>query len=428
MMNQRDKKLLWLHDQKTVIAGVDIAKRKHWCRTLNLIGMEIGKGFSFENSRDGFWRLLGGLDRAMEQAGAERVVVAMEPSGHYWKPLARFLLAEGITVVLVNPMHVKRTKETDDNSPAKNDRKDAFIIADLARQGKFLNCMLPQGVYAELRVLSQGRQEQMRKRNAAVCQLRAILDEYFPEFETVFKDPLGKTAQLLLGICPFPSDLAGLSEKDLVAAMKQVATFAVRRKPMRLLLEAATNSIGVREGLQAARLRLRSILAEVQFWHTQLAQTQQAMARAVVDTGVGQYLLSIRGVGIITVAGFLGEVGDLSRYEDWRQVRKLAGLNLGDNSSGEHNGRQKITKRGRPFLRCLLYQVTLTLVAHNPQFKALYYFFKSRQANPLKKKQALVAVACKLLRVMFCLATEEKMYDPAKFFGPAREEQLGTVA
>jgi transposase len=427
-MNDRDRKLLWLHQEKTLVAGVDIAKHKHWGRILDLIGIEVGSPFNFENNRDGFCRLLGKLEQAKAKAGATRVVVAMEPSGHYWKALSWFLAEAGITVVLVNPMHVKRDKETNDNTPTKNDRKDAFTIADLARQGKFLKCLLPQGVYAELRGLSQARQEQMRKRNAAVNLLHAILDEFFPEFVAVFKNPLGKMALLMLSECPFPADLLRLPEKQLIGKMKAVADFRIRYQPIRMLREQATNSIGVKEGLEAARLRLRSLLREVRFWHEQLQETEAAMGRAVAQTGIGQFLLSIPGVGLITVAGFLGEVGDVTRYKDWRQVRKLAGLNLAENSSGKHNGQKRISKRGRRYLRCLLYQVSLTLVVHNREFKALYAHFKTRQQNPLKTKQALVAVACKLLRVMFHLATESMMYDPAKVLGLVRESQLTAAA
>lgn len=427
-MNQRDKKLHWLYDQRTLVAGVDIAKRIHWCRILHLSGIEVGKPFSFENSSDGFYRLLGKLEEAQRKAGANRVIVAMEPSGHYYKALAWFLQSNGITVVLVNPMLVKRAKENIDNCQTKNDRKDALTIADQARQGNFLNCILPAGVYADLRGLSQTRQEQMRKRNAAVCRLHAILDEYFPEFTTVFQDPLGKMAQAVLDVCPFPSDLVGRPEKELGVKLKEKAPFAVRRKSLGALLDVAGRSVGVSEGLQAARHHLQDILAEVRFYQNQLHRTEQAMAKAVHQTGVGQYLLSVPGVGVITVAGLLGEVGDMARYQDWRQIRKLAGLNLVESSSGGHVGQKKISKRGRPFLRCLLYQVTLSLVAHNPQFKALYNHFKTRQVNPLKKKQALVAVSCKLLRVMFTLATERKMYDPSKVLGPAREAQEASAA
>jgi transposase len=121
----------------------------------------------------------------------------------------------------------------------------------------------------------------------------------------------------------------------------------------------------------------------------------------------------VPGVGVVTVASLLGEAGDLSRYDDWRQLRKLAGYNLKENSSGTKQGRTKITKRGRPGLRCLLYQAAMVLVARNAQFKALYQHLKNRSENPLKGKQALVAVACKLIRVLFTLAQKKRHYDAA---------------
>lgn len=119
--------------------------------------------------------------------------------------------------------------------------------------------------------------------------------------------------------------------------------------------------------------------------------------------------LSIKGVGVVTAASFLGEVGDLSRYDDWRQLRKMAGFNLTENSSGDSKkGKTGISKRGRPGLRCILYQASLTLVVTNPEFKALYRYLKTRRENPLKGKQALVVICCKLLRVMFTLAKENQ--------------------
>lgn len=126
--------------------------------------------------------------------------------------------------------------------------------------------------------------------------------------------------------------------------------------------------------------------------------------------------------------GFLGEVGDLTRYEDWRQIRKLAGFNLTENSSGSRKGKTGISKRGRPGLRNLLYQASLTLVAKNPQFKALYQHLRTRRENPLKGKQALVVIACKLLRVMFTLAKESRLYDPGKVLGTYRQQQLRYAA
>ncbi len=348
----------------------------------------------------------------------------MEPSGHYWKPLASYLVNAGIPGVIVNPYHVKKQKELDDNSPTKNDRKDALIITTLTWEGRFSRCYLPKGIWAELRGYTQSRHQQKAKLNAAQNNLVAILDEYFPEYQRVFKNLLGKASLYILTHHPFLAELKQFTVEELTAELKAATNGKVGQKRAVLLLAAAQESIGVAEGLSAARLRLAQCLEEIFFWQKQLARTEAAMAEALAKTGLAAYLLSIPGIGIVTAASFLGEVGDLTRYEDWRQIRKLAGYNLTENSSGEHKGKTKISKRGWPGLRNILYQAALVLVAKNPQFKALYHYLKTRRKNPLKGKQALVVIACKLLRVMFTLVKEKRLYDPKKVLGAYRQQQL----
>lgn len=120
--------------------------------------------------------------------------MGMESTGHYWKYLAWFLKQNGIPVVMVNPYHVKKAKELDDNTQTKSDRKDAFVIAKLVKDGRYSKVYLPEGVYAELRILSNTRSQLRAKLNAAKNMLIAILDEYFPEFIKVFKNLEGKMA------------------------------------------------------------------------------------------------------------------------------------------------------------------------------------------------------------------------------------------
>lgn len=428
-MNKRTSNLAQIRATHTLLVGLDIAKKTHWARMLDgRTGIEVDTAFKFQNSTEGFGRLLGKMSRAKERIGAENIIVAVEPSGHYWKPLAGYLSRAGITVVIVNPYHVKKQKELDDNSPTKNDRKDALIIAALAWEGRFSRCYIPEGIWAELRGYTQSRWQQKRKLNAALNNLVAILDEYFPEYTEVFKDLLGKASMHILAHRPFPADIIKLAEEELAQELRAVSSGRVGKKRAALLLSKARESIGVREGLTAARLRLAHCLAEISFWKEQLAQTEAAMADTLALTGLAENLLSIKGVGIVTAAGFLGEVGDLSRYENWRQIRKMAGFNLTENSSGSRKGKTGISKRGRPGLRNLLYQASLALVSKNPEFKALYRHLRTRRENPLKGKQALVVIACKLLRVMFTLAKENRLYDPEKVLGAYRQQQLKYAA
>jgi len=428
-MRERDIKLRMIREQHTLIVGVDVAKRKHHARMMDSrTGWECGHPFTFQNNITGFSRLLGRISRTKEEIGATNIIVAVEPSGHYWKPLAWYLSGVGITVVLVNPYHVKRSKELDDNTPTKNDRKDAWVIASLAAEGRFFRCYLPQGVWAELRSLGQARRRQRARLSAARVALVVLLDEYFPEFGDVFKNPLGKGALYILQRYPWPVDLRALPVERITHELKQATSGRVGQKRAVQLLAVARDSVGVTEGLDAARLRLGQVLAEIRFWQGQLTQTEEAMARALQATGMGAYLLSIPGVGVVTAAVFLSEVGDMARYTDWRQLRRLAGYNLTENSSGQKKGRTQISKRGRPGLRSILYQAAVTLVAKNKEFGALYRYLRTRRENPLAGPQALVAVACKLLRVIFALVKKREMYDPQKVLGSYRRQQIEAAA
>lgn len=430
-MEQRAKKLAVIRSEHTLVVAVDIAKRRHWSGIVDgPTEMPAGSPFKFQNTRDGFCRLLGQIARAQEKTGATRVVVGLEPTGHYWRPLAQFLEEAGLTVVLVNPYHVKTSKEHDDNSPTKSDQKDVWVIARLVLEGKFFPLHLPAGIYAELRGLTQTRDQQRRKLNVALNQLQAVLDEYFPEYSGVFRDPLGQASQYVLQHRPFPQDVLSVPVEELAAELLAASNRRVGLKRALALQEAARQSIGVKQGLEAVRLRMRQILREVAFWHEQQAETEAAMAEALAQTGLAPYLLSVPGVGVVTAAAFLGEVGDLSRYDDWRELRKLAGYDLTENTSGDRRSRSKtpISKRGRPRLRMLLYQMAMCAAAKNPQLKALYQHLRTRQHNPLQGTPALVALACKLLRVLFTLAREQRMYDPARVLGAWRTEQLGLAA
>jgi transposase len=126
-------------------------------------------------------------------------------------------------------------------------------------------------------------------------------------------------------------------------------------------------------------------------------------------------LLAIKGIGRDSIAGFLAEVGDIERYRHPKQIIKLAGLNLKENTSGKHKGQTKITKRGRKRLRALLFRVMMPLVAKNRAFKALHQYYTKRPNNPLKKMQSLIALCGKLIRILFGVLkkghpfSEEKM-------------------
>jgi transposase len=114
-------------------------------------------------------------------------IVGMDPTGHYWLNLAHFLKEKNIKFVVVNPMHVKKSKELDDNSPTKNDVKDARVFAQLVKDGRYAEPNIPQGVYAELLVARKVRDLLSVDLQAVQGQIHNWIGRYFPEFLNVFK-------------------------------------------------------------------------------------------------------------------------------------------------------------------------------------------------------------------------------------------------
>ncbi|ACB83834.1 IS110 family transposase [Natranaerobius thermophilus] len=397
--------------ESSLIIGVDIAKAEHVARAQDFRGVEFSKPITFENTRKGFKKFLSWLEVIKQEQAKEEVLVGMEPTGQYWLTLAQFLKQTGIQTILVNPNHVKKSKELDDNSPTKNDIKDAKVIAQLVKDGRYSVPNIPTGIYAELR-------NGMNLRDRLTDDLRRVkgridnwLDRYFPEFSTVFKNWDGKAALLTLKNFPLPKEILGHSEEEIVSCWKREVNRAVGKKRARKLKEAAKNSTGITEGEIMARQELKTLLSQYDALIEELEQVLVQIENILKEIPGAEEMMSIPGVGMVTVAGFLAEVGDLSNYQHPNQIKKLAGLNLKENSSGKHKGETKITKRGRPRLRGLLYRCVIPLVAKNPEFKLLHDYYTTRPENPLKKKQSLVALACRLIRVLFALGTKKTPYN-----------------
>jgi len=425
-MDQRDTKLKFVAG--ALVCGIDIAKVMHWARLFLPTGITATKACKFKNNRKGFQELLAQIRTTLQENGLERVVVAMEPTGPYWRPLAQFLMDEGIPVVIVNPYHAKRLKEHSDNTRSKSDIKDCRIIADLARDGNFMWPMWLHDAYAQLRQLTAARLEVRRGLVAAMARVQAWLAERFPEFPEVFKDPMGRAACWALEHCPLPSQVMGMSFEELVAGLQQASQGRVGVKRAARLLAAAKDSIGYREGAAGAEVRLQGYLQDLKHWAARLTALEEQMNRWLERTGLAEYLLSLPGVGMVTAAAFLGEIGDPKSYRNSKEVVKLAGANVAENSSGQHRGRSQLNKRGRPGLRLVIYLAAVQGVRHCPELQAFYRDLIERKTHPLRKPQALIAVGCKLMRMMWHVARYQERYDPGKVLGGERARKLETAA
>lgn len=407
------------------IVGIDIAKNVHWAGIILPNGKEIKKSFSFHNNRKGFESLVETVKKVLTMLNFKKAIIGMEPTGHYWKSCARYLKKiEWIKVVTVNPYHVKNAKEFDDNCQTKNDKKDCMTIARLIKDARFFEPYLPEGIWAELRNLSNTRAELVEKQSAVKNRLIATMDEYFPEYTKVFKKILSRTSEEILKECPFPEDIKSKGKEELLKHIKKTVKRGYSKKQVERIYELANESIGTTEGREGAKFQLNMYIEEAKLLEKQIKMTEQELERQLKETGFYESLISIQGIGIVSAATFVGEVGDINRFDSYEQIRRYAGLNLVENSSGKHKGKTTISKRGRSLLRSILYRMAFTMVSKNKEIKELYKYLTTRKENQLKKKQAIIAVIGKIIQIIYAVVTKNEEYKATRVFTQERLEQL----
>lgn len=413
-MNDVQAEKFALITPSTLCVGIDVAKQRHVSRCVNFRGESLSKPFQFENTKEGFRRLLDSLRSLMKNSGCTEILVGMEPTGVYWLPLAYWLQRQGIKVVQVSCLAVHRSKELDDNSPTKNDNKDALVIARLVKDARFTEVHLPQGDYADLRNLTILRGQLKEKKKQLLCQIRAWLTRFFPEFESVFDDLDRIAAQVALRQFPLPTDVLALGEEKVGQAFRQATRGRVWRSHALALVEAAHDSVGLTTGLASGRLQLECLLDLLNLLQRQIDQVEEQLVATFSALPVAALLLTIPGLSPVMAAVLVAELGDLRRFRHPKQLQKMAGLALRESSSGSHQGLKRINKRGRRRLRATLYLIVLGLVHHDPIFKALHQRLKSRPVRPLTGKQSIVALCTKFLGLLFAIVKNQQPYDPER--------------
>lgn len=424
----KNAKLSFISDDMLIL-GCDIGSETHYLRAIDTRGRELGKGaFSFDNNLEGFQNAkMWALEVAAEN-NKKQIVLGLEPTGHYWFCLAAWMISEGISVVQVNPYAVKQTKEVEDNSQLKDDSKDPKLIANLVKDGNFGMPYLPEGLYAELRRLSMFRDQLNEDRVRNINRLHREMKIRFPEYREALGKIDGAFTLELLKKAPFPQDMASLGA-DGIRQIWHDAKFRGRGYGRaEEIVEYAKASVGVNSGTDAAGEAVRWFVAKIMELNSELDNVERAIREKCREIPYAENILEISGIGENILSGILAEMGDISRFDNVKEIQKLSGLSLVASSSGKHKGETRISYRGRKRLRYWLFQAAKSAVSHSPEFKELHMYYTTRKENPLKKMQSLIVIACKILRVIYMILTRGSAYDPNKLLNDIVRPQQKEVA
>ncbi len=401
--------------EKTLIIGIDIGSETHYARAFDWRNYEYSKKpFAFNNDEEGFETFRSWMNEIAEKHGKDTVIPGMEPTGHYWLNLGAYLQEQGMKPVHVNPHHVKKSKELDDNNPNKNDRKDPKTIAGLVNEGRFSYPYIPTGIYAEIRSLSNLRIQTQEEISRIKNRIARWFSIYFPEMKDVYKKPDAKSGMMVIKKAPLPADIKELGVDGVNQIWRDAKLKGAGLKRAKTLVEVAERSIGNTEAPGSARIEIRMLLADYEVYNKRMEDLMVEIEKKLSEIPYIDKLLEINGVGIKTVSCFVAEVGDISRFDNPKQLQKLAGYAIVSDNSGKHNGESRISHRGRKRLRYALYEAAISVIGKNPEFKSIHEYYLTRKKNPLKKMQSVIAIACKLIRVFYMILTKGVDYDGQK--------------
>ena len=399
----------------TLFVGVDLALDRNVAVVLSERAERLAR-FGFPNDRDGYDYFYRRLKAVQERQQAPAVLVGMEPTNYFWKLLASDMEQRrpDYGYRLVNPYTVKKNREGDQLDRSKDDNRDAFTIGDLLRTGKYTQTRLLHGAYAELRQYVTLHTRLKRDIRRQKTLIRNVAGQLFPELPGVFKDFSGETALAMLRHHASATIVQRMSQKAFIASVR--ANFSGRRLQVAKLRRAhglAARSVGLKDGVEALQLALRLHIGMLEALRRQVEKVRAALIDVFLALPESDYLLSVHGLGLITAATILSEIGDPKHYSNGNQLIKLAGTQPVLNTSGRKTrSRTPMSHKGRPRLRTALFFAVMRLVQVDEAFARQYLHLQTREKNPLTKMQALGVLMNKLLRILWALMHNRTFYNP----------------
>jgi transposase len=376
-----------------IAVGIDVAKRTHEACFLGQDGKEIAKSRRFCNTRPGVRALLDDL-----QSLSEPVTIGLEATGHYWMALHDALMGAGHTVQVLNPLQTHAYRKTTIRR-VKNDRKDAWLIADVVRIGRGRAAYVPDETILQLRELTRFRWGLVDQIGNAKRRALTILDRVFPEYEALFSDVFIKSSRALLQQATTAADFADADLAELTGVLKQTSRGRLGKDRAEAVQAAARDSLGLAKLGGVAGFELRALLDHMAFLEHQVAAVEQQIETQLAT--LEQHVTDIKGIGAVLAASLVAEIGDTSRFPRLESLVAYTGIDPTVFASGEFTATQThMSKRGSPYLRRALWLAAISASRSNPDL-ATYLQHRLDQGKPWGT--AMGAVARQLLSRIYVI-------------------------
>lgn len=389
-----------------IYAGIDIAKNEHVIGATDERGKDAARPMAFANSTAGFDRCAAYLDGLAESKSD--LLVGMEATGHYWLPLFCRLQDEDYPVVVVNPIRTDAMRRFKGSSRVKTDMIDCALVAETLRCGDFEPSKLGDEAMIELRQLTRLHQELTESVADLKRQVIVALDQVFPEYDSIFSNTFGESSKAFLRRCPTPEECLAVRADSLAATLSKASRGNLGREKADEIKGIARSSCGVSVATSAFSFQIKLLIDQIDFIEGQAAEVESRIREGV--EAVEPLILTIPGVGHKLGAQIVSEIGDVRRFHSAAAIVKYAGINPSISQSGKFSSDENhITKQGSPYLRRALYMAAMAQLKLKTPF---YDYYAKKRADGKSHREALIAVARKLVHVIYAVLSKQEPYDP----------------
>jgi transposase len=361
---------------------------------------------------EGFGNLLFSIQRYLSDEKLADVVIGVEPTSVYHKPLAEYLIGQGYSVVYVTNSAIKKNRAILDGRWDKNDTKDSANVADLVSRGRCHFYDLPDVNLRDIRNLLSLRKRLKKQEHRLITRIRNnLVAQYFPELDGAWYRCQQENLAIVR-FCLSPQKIAGLSLDDFCRMVTRRRRGIRQYQRLLHIYEVAEGSIGCRQGSSVA-FEAQLLVENLQRVREQIAEVEAQLHLICGSYKEYELLQTIPGFGPYVAAVVLGAVGYAQRFENTKQLLRLAGLDLNASRSGKRSQTAVpvISKAGKAELRYALYQAAKVATSLTAEFKAYFKrLLKGREKERGIKTKMRVKVSAKMLVIAWTLMKTMQPY------------------
>ncbi|GAW91807.1 IS110 family transposase [Calderihabitans maritimus] len=403
---------------QVIFAGIDISALKCDLVCLDEQGHQLAPAKSFPNNREGASGLVEMLDHLARKFNIQQLHIGLEATSVYGIHLREFLLdasqlkAYPTEVYEINPVMVAGFKKAFGARRPKTDALDAYVIAERVRFGHLVPYRRKTMVTEPLRQLTRLRLHLVELLTAEQNRALNLLFLKFSNYhqDKPFSQTFGKSSLAVLQEFT-PDELVEMPLEDLVDFIQSHGNNRLIEpgEMAKTLKQAARRAYRLNpKMLEACQVALSLTLQNIDHLKRQLKQLDKVICREL--EAIPQTLTSVKGLGPVSAAGIIAEIGDIKRFKNQAALAQYAGLTWTRYQSGDFDAEERrLTKSGNRYLRYYLVQAANSLRVHNEEYKA-YYQKKYHEVTKHQHKRALVLTARKLVRLVFALLSKGQIY------------------